>query len=94
MDLFFTAPFSADSETVLASISEEVENNPIVIKEKEKNIRIYELGETEIKYIARFWISSDDTDEARWVISEGTKGRFDDAGISQNIIENLRVRAI
>ena len=94
MDVFFTAPFNADSETVLAAISEEVENNPIVISDKEKNIRIYELGDTEVKYVARFWISSDDIDEAKWVISEGVKKRFDEKGISQEIIESLKTRVI
>ena len=69
-------------------------NSGIVINDKEKNIRIYELGETEVKYVARFWISSDDIDEARWVISEGVKKRFDAMGISENIIENVRARAV
>jgi len=94
LDLFFKAPFNADSETVLTAISEEVEGNPIVLSDKEKNVRIYELGETEVKYIARFWISSNDIDEAKWVISEGVKKRFDEKGISLDIIENLKVRAV
>lgn len=75
-------------------ISDEIQENPIVISDKDKNIRIYELGETEVKYIARFWISSDDIDETRWVISEGVKKRFDAMGISENIIENVRARAV
>lgn len=87
-------PFNADSETVLKAISGEVESNPIVLDDKEKNVRIYELGETEVKYIARFWISSDDIDEAKWVISEGVKKRFDEKGISHDIVENLKVRAV
>ena len=94
LDIFFMAPFNAASETVLAAISDEIEENPIVIRDMEKNIRIYELGESEVKYVARFWISSDDIDEARWVISEGVKKRFDVMGISENIIENVRARAI
>lgn len=94
LDLFFRVPFNADSETVLKAIGDEVESNPIVLGEKESNVRIYELGETEVKYIARFWVSSDDIDEAKWVISEGVKRRFDEKGISHNIIENLKVRAV
>ena len=92
MDVFFTAPFNADSETVLSAISQEVESNPIVLNDREKNIRIYELGDTEVKYVARFWISSADIDEAKWVISEGVKKRFDEKGISQEIIESLKTR--
>lgn len=94
IDLFFTAPFNADSENVLSAISEEVESNSVVIQDKEKNIRIYELGDTEVKYVARFWVSSDDIDEARWVISEGVKKRFDEKGISHDIVENMKTRAL
>lgn len=94
MDLYFKAPFTSDSERVLSAISEEVDSNPIVLSEKEKNVRIFELGETEVKYIARFWILSDNIDEARWVIAAGVKKRFDEKGISQDIIESLKVRAV
>ena len=92
MDLFFTAPFTAASDTVLEAISAEVEENPIVMSDNEKNVRIYELEDAGVKYIARFWINSKDIDEAKWVISEGVKRRFDEKGISQNIIDNLQVR--
>lgn len=94
MDLYFKAPFGSNSETVLSAISEEVENNPIVLSDKERNVRISELGEAEVKYIARFWILSDDIDEAKWVISEGVKRRFDEKGISRDIIESLKVKAV
>ena len=92
MDLFFTAPFNAASDTVLEAITEEVDENAIVISDKEKNIRIFELEDSEVKYIARFWINSKDIDEAKWVISEGVKKRFDAKGISKEIIEGLKVR--
>ncbi len=92
MDLFFTAPFNAASDTVLALIRDEVESNPIVIKDKPKNVHIQELEEDGVKYIARFWINSDDIDETRWVIAEGVKKRFDANGISEEIIESLKVR--
>ena len=92
MDLFFTAPFNAASDTVLEAIKEEVESNPIVLKDRPKNVHIQELGDSEVKYIARFWINSDDIDETRWVVAEGVKKRFDSKGVSQEIIESLKVR--
>ncbi len=92
MDLFFTAPFNAASDTVLQLIKDEVESNPIVLKDKPKKVHIQALGDSEVKYIARFWINSDDIDETRWVIAEGVKKRFDTKGISEEIIESLKVR--
>ncbi len=51
-------------------------------------------AESEVKYVARFWICSDDIDEAKWVTSEGVKKQFDEKGISNDILENLKARAI
>lgn len=92
LDVLFKVPFSADSEAVLKAIKEEVDNNQIIIHEKGSQVRIYELGESEVKYIARFWIASDLIDEAKWQVSEGVKRRFDQAGISGNIIDSFLIR--
>jgi small conductance mechanosensitive channel len=73
LDLYFKVPYSADSETVRAAISEVVETCPIVNADKEKSIRIHELGEFDVKYLARFWVDSDDINEAKWTNSEGVK---------------------
>ncbi|WP_147378746.1 mechanosensitive ion channel family protein [Motilimonas pumila] len=92
LDVLFKVPFSADSQAVLTAIKEEVSTNTIILQDKGSQVRIYELGESEVKYIARFWIASDLIDEAKWQVSEGVKRRFDDAGISGNIVDSYSVR--
>ncbi len=88
LDLYFEAPFTADSETVLTAISKAIDDSPLVIDDKEKEVRNYQLGKREVKYLARFWISTEDIDEAKWAIPEGVKKRFDEDGISLKIIES------
>ena len=90
LDLYFEAPFTADSETVLAAISKAIDESPLVIDDKDKEVRIYQLGKREVKYLARFWISTEDIDEAKWAIPEGVKKRFDEDGISLKIIESAQ----
>lgn len=90
LDLYFIAPFNADSEKVLLAIKDEIKENPIIIQERESQARIYDLGRTEVKYIARFWIASEDIDEAKWLVFEGVKKRFDEQGVSSDIIESLK----
>lgn len=90
IDLFFRVPFSADSETVQSAIADIVENCPQVIEDKAKSIRIHELGETDVKYLARFWATTDDLNEAQWAISEGVKKRFDEEGISLTIVDSAK----
>nr|WP_248289616.1 mechanosensitive ion channel family protein [Thalassotalea sp. Y01] len=83
MDLFFTAPFASDSKAILSAIDDELNQNKVVEQDRDKHARVYELGESEVKYIARFWVSSDDIDEAKWSISEAVKQRFDNIGIGK-----------
>ncbi len=90
LDLFFSVPYNSDSETVRKAISDVVENCPSVFREKEISVRIQELGEVDVKYLARFWVSTEDIYEAQWAVSEGVKKRFDEEGISLNIAENAR----
>ncbi|WP_189637733.1 mechanosensitive ion channel family protein [Thalassotalea sp. HSM 43] len=84
MDLFFTAPFASDSKAILSAIDDELNQNKVVEQDRDKHARVYELGESEVKYIARFWVSSDDIDEAKWSISEAVKQRFDNIGIGKD----------
>lgn len=90
VDLYFKVPFSAESETVRTAITDVVENCPKVIHDKEKSVRIHELGEADVKYLARFWVATEDLNESQWTISEGVKKRFDEEGISLTIIENTK----
>lgn len=87
IDLYFKVPFNADTEQVKGIIEEEVKSCAHVIQSKEKSVRVHELGEIDVKYLARFWVVTDDLNEAQWAISEGVKQRFDKAGISLMIIE-------
>ncbi|MDN3652957.1 mechanosensitive ion channel [Thalassotalea ponticola] len=84
LDLFFTAPYACDSKAILAAISEELDKSEVVEQDRDKHARVYELGESEVKYIARFWVRSSEIDEAKWSISEAVKQRFDQLGISEN----------
>lgn len=90
LDLYFKVPFSADSGTVLAAITDVVENCPNVLDDRDKTIRIHELGEIDVKYLARFWVATDDLYEAQWSISEGVKKSFDEKGISLSIMESIK----
>ncbi|MFW2366669.1 MAG: mechanosensitive ion channel family protein [Desulforhopalus sp.] len=90
IDLYFRVPFSADSEKVRSAIADVVETCPHVIEDKAKSVRIHELGETDVRYLARFWVATDDLNEAQWTISEGVKKRFDEEGISLTIVESAR----
>ncbi|WP_371188978.1 mechanosensitive ion channel domain-containing protein [Thalassotalea maritima] len=84
MDLFFSAPFTSDSKAILSAISQELDKSPVVEHDRDKHARVYELGESEVKYIARFWVRSPDLEEAKWSISEAVKQRFDELGISKD----------
>lgn len=87
LDLYFSVPFNADSAVVQEAIAAVVDSCPDVVDDKAKSVRIHELGETVVKYLARFWVSTDDVNEAQWAISEGVKKRFDEEGISLVIVE-------
>ena len=90
LDLFFKVPFSADSEAVRLAIADVVDNCPTVVDDKARSVRIHELGETDVKYLARFWVATDDLNETQWAISEGVKKRFDEEGISLTIVESAK----
>ena len=90
LDLFFRVPFSADSEAVRSAIADVVDNCPTVVDDKTRSVRIHELGETDVKYLARFWVATDDLNETQWAISEGVKKRFDEEGISLTIVEGTK----
>ena len=87
LDLLFSVPFNANSDTVKEIIADVVERCSNVIKDKPWSVRINELGEAEVRFLARFWVETDDIYEAQWNISEGVKKRFDDEGISLIIVE-------
>lgn len=89
VDIFLTVPFNADSNMVLKAINDELAANKVVNQDQDKQARICELSESALKYIARFWVASSDVDEAKWSIAEGIKVRFDELGISRDIIESL-----
>lgn len=92
LDIIFAVPFHADSKMVLKAITDELSENKVVDQDKIKQARICELGESELKYIARFWVASSDVDEAKWSIAEGLKGRFDQLGVSRDIIDLMDVQ--
>ncbi|MCP4339902.1 MAG: mechanosensitive ion channel [Desulfobulbaceae bacterium] len=87
-------PFSADSWAVRSAIADVVDNCPTVVDDKAKSVRIHELCETDVKYLARFWVATNDLKETQWAISEGVKNRFDEEGISLTIVENARSEQI
>lgn len=90
LDLFFTVPYGVDSELVRSAIAEVIDTSSVVVKGKGKSVRVHELGEVDVKYLARFWVETDDRDEAQWAISEGVKNRFDGKGISLTIMESSK----
>lgn len=87
LDLHFSVPFNADSAVVQAAIADVVAACPHVIEDKAQSVRIHELGETVVKYLARFWVRTEDSNEAQWAVSEGVKTRFDQEDISLLIVE-------
>lgn len=81
IDLKLKFNYDSDFEELRRIITEAMLEHPKVIKELETDVRMDQIGEYEIKVVARSWVESTEYWPMYWVQLEAVKKALDKAGI-------------
>jgi len=82
VDLVFGIGYGDDIEKAEKVLAEVVGAHPSVLDEPETIIRVHELGDSSVNFIARPWVNTDDYWDTYWDLMKAVKLRFDEEGIS------------
>ncbi|MGD8609122.1 MAG: mechanosensitive ion channel [Myxococcales bacterium] len=82
IDLTFGIGYSDDIPKAEKVLTEIVTSHEKVLKDPEPVIKLHELGESSVNFIARPWSKTSDYWDVYWDITREVKRRFDEEGIS------------
>jgi small conductance mechanosensitive channel len=82
LDLVFGIGYGDDivkAEEILTSI---LDNHELVLKDPEFMVKLHELADSSVNFIARPWVKTEDYWDVYWDVTRQVKERFDAEGIS------------
>jgi small conductance mechanosensitive channel len=82
VDLVFGIGYGDDIEKAEKVLTEVVSAHPSVLDEPATMIKVHELGDSSVNFIARPWVKTDDYWNTYWDLTRAVKLRFDEEGIS------------
>lgn len=82
VDLKFGIDYSADMARAQKIIEDVITAHPKVLKDPAPVIRVHELADSSVNFIARPWSKTGDYWDVYWDITRRVKERFDEAGVS------------
>ncbi|WP_039055328.1 small-conductance mechanosensitive channel MscS [Enterobacter sp. Bisph1] len=74
--------YDSDIDLVKRILTEIIEADERIIKDRELTVRLHELGPSSINFVVRVWSKSSDLQNVYWDVLELIKRRFDENGIS------------
>ncbi|WP_342323648.1 small-conductance mechanosensitive channel MscS [Kosakonia sp. BYX6] len=74
--------YDSDIDKVRKILTEIIQADDRIIKDREMTVRLNELGPSSINFVVRVWSNSGDLQNVYWDVLELVKRRFDENGIS------------
>ena len=74
--------YDSDIDLVRRLLTEIIESDDRILKEREMTVRLNELGASSINFVVRVWSNSGDLQNVYWDVLERVKRSFDEHGIS------------
>jgi len=74
--------YDSDIDEVKCILTEIIQADERIIKDREMTVRLNELGPSSINFVVRVWSKSSDLQNVYWDVLELIKRRFDENGIS------------
>ncbi|SFT83446.1 small conductance mechanosensitive channel [Kosakonia arachidis] len=74
--------YNSDIDQVKRVLTEIIQADERIIKDREMTVRLNELGPSSINFVVRVWSKSSDLQAVYWDVLELIKRRFDENGIS------------
>lgn len=74
--------YDSDIDEVKRILTEIIQADERIIKDREMTVRLNELGPSSINFVVRVWSKSSDLQNVYWDVLELIKRRFDESGIS------------
>ena len=74
--------YSADIDLVRKLLTEIIESDDRILKDREMTVRMNELGASSVNFVIRVWSNSGDLQSVYWDVLERIKKTFDAHGIS------------
>lgn len=81
-ELLISVAYDSDIDKVKALLTSIIESDVRIIKDRERTVRLNELGASSINFVVRIWSKSSDLQEVYWDVLERIKREFDANGIS------------
>lgn len=82
VDMVFGIAYEDDFDYAKKIAMEVLENNDMVLKKPEPNVRVHTLNESSVDLIVRPWVKTDDYWDTYWDVTEEIKRQFDAKGIT------------
>jgi small conductance mechanosensitive channel len=74
--------YDSDTDLVKKLLTDIIESDERIIKDREMTVRLHELGASSINFVVRVWSKSGDLQNVYWDVLERVKRDFDANGIS------------
>lgn len=74
--------YDSDIDLVKKLLTEIIESDDRILKDREMTVRLNELGASSINFVVRVWSNSGDLQNVYWDVLERVKRSFDEHGIS------------
>jgi small conductance mechanosensitive channel len=81
VDLTFGIAYSADMAKAQAALEDVLKSHPKVLAEPAPMIKVHELADSSVNFIARPWVKTEDYWDVHWDLTRQVKERFDAEGI-------------
>lgn len=81
-ELIIGVGYDSDTELVKKLITDIIESDDRILKDREMTVRLNELGASSINFVVRIWSKSGDLQNVYWDVLERIKRDFDANGIS------------
>ena len=80
-ELIIGVAYDSDIDQVKSLITEIIQADDRILKDREMTVRLNELGASSINFVVRIWSKSSDLQNVYWDVLETIKRRFDENGI-------------
>lgn len=81
-ELIISVSYDSDIDKVKSLITNIIESDERILKDRERTVRLNELGASSINFVVRIWSNSGDLQNVYWDVLERIKREFDANGIS------------
>ncbi|MCU7958453.1 MAG: mechanosensitive ion channel [gamma proteobacterium symbiont of Bathyaustriella thionipta] len=82
IDMVFGIGYSDDMGKAQSLIEAVVAAHPLVLKDPQPVVRVFELGDSSVNFVCRPWVKSTDYWEVYWDVTRSVKESFDQEGVS------------